>query len=44
MDTLDITPFKGRPVDDPMLESINPAGLCLYVNIGRVADMVDVSE
>ena len=42
MDTLDITPFEGRPINDALLESINPTGICLYVNIRSVADMVDV--
>ncbi len=42
VDTLDVTPFKSRPVNDPKLEGINAAGFCLYVNIGSVAYMVDV--
>ena len=42
MDTLDITPLTGRSVNDAMLESINPAGIFMYADIGRVAVMVDV--
>ena len=37
MDTLDIASFTRRPTDEPVLEGINTACVCLYADIGCMA-------
>jgi hypothetical protein len=43
VDTLDLTSFKGRPVNEPVLESINSAGIFMYAHIGSLAVVGNVS-
>lgn len=42
MDKMDITPPAGGPADELMLESTNPACICLHAYIGRMAVVGDV--
>ena len=43
VDQVDTAPFPGRPTDEPLLESTNPTGLCMYADIRRVEVVADVA-
>jgi hypothetical protein len=43
VDQVDTAPFPGRPTDEPLLESANPTGLCMYADIRRVEAVADVA-
>jgi hypothetical protein len=42
VDTLDITPPACRPANEPVLESINPAGIFMYADIGYLEGVFNV--
>jgi hypothetical protein len=42
VDTLDTAPFTGRPANEPVLEGINPTGICMHADIRCVAVMGNV--
>jgi hypothetical protein len=42
LDPLDITTYAGRPTDEPVLESFNPARIFMYADIGRLAAVGNV--
>ena len=44
MDPVDITPLSRGSINEPMLESINPAGIFMYADIGGMADVGDVRD
>ena len=44
VDQVDIAPFQGRSVDEPLLESINTHGICMYADIGDLEDLAYVKS
>ena len=42
VDSLDIAAFTRRPADEPVLESVNATGICMYADIRNMEIMVDV--
>ena len=44
VDQVDAAEVQGWPADEPVLESINTTGICLYANIGGVEIVAYVSS
>ena len=44
MAALDLAPFKGRPVDEPLLEDTDASCVFLYVNLRNLAVSSNVIE